>query len=283
TATVSPFTRPGREIWREAPVVRQNGAEYQLENVAGSRRARRKVDPSGNTTEYGYGPGGELSKVNITAPDGSRLALETNAEGSACTATTARGNSIRYSYSSDGRLRSVEADGRPVATYEFDAKNNALRAHVEGSEVSVTHDQAGRLSTYGVKSEADPAGLPASEENVRFSYSNDGRLAELSGDHTPAVRFTYSGDGGNLATMSSDAGTIHFSYNAERQLTSLALPDGSTAEFTYGKGGLRKSMFRRGDLVAGQEFDRNGPILERDFAGRVTRRRYDARGIPASE
>jgi YD repeat-containing protein len=279
SATVMPFTPTGREVWREAPVIERGGSRYQLSNVNGTRRVKGKTDRLGNTTDYGYDSSGALDRVAISSRNGDRASCQKERDGSSWTLTSERGNVVRLAYNTDGSLRSIEADGRTVASYQYDASRNTVKVRRGGDLETYVTDAGGNLREYRVRDES----IPGSEESLAISYSNEGRITGVSGSGIPAVRIAYAPGGAGPALVSSPAGSESFSYDPNGRLASMSDSSGALTTYSYDGGLLRKVGVRLPGASSEYQFDRNGPTISRDLLGRVTRRTYSDAGLPVSE
>ena len=277
SATVMPFTRTGREVWREAPVIERDGSRYQLANVDGTRRVKGKIDGHGNTTEYGYDSKGALDRVAISSPNGDRAAYRKESGGGTWTLTSGRGHMVQLAYDTDGSLRSVEADGKTVASYQYDAPKNTVRVRRSGELETYVSDAGGRLREYRVANES----TPGSEETLGISYSDDGRITGVSGSGIPTLRISYA-PGGGVASVSSTGGSRNFGYDEKGKLVSEDDSNGTRATYSYEGDSLRKAEVHLAGASAESFFDRNGPTFNRDLLGRVTRLTYRD-GLPESE
>jgi len=279
SATVMPFTRAGREVWREAPVIERDGARYQLANENGTRRVKSKTDARGNRTEYGYDSKGALDRIAISSRNGDRASYQKENRGGTWTLTSGRGHEVRLAYDADGSLRSVEADGNTVASYQYDAPKNTMQVRRSGDLETFVADAGGRLRQYRVKSES----TPGAGESLDVSYSDDGRITGVSGSGIPSLKVTWAPGGAGPASISTPAVTRNFSYDQQKRLVLEADSNGARTIYSYDGGSLRNIGVHLPGASSEFQFDRNGPTVSRDFLGRVTRRTYSKDGLPESE
>jgi YD repeat-containing protein len=279
SATVMPFTPAGREVWREAPVIERDGSRYQLANVNGIRRVKGKTDGRGNTTEYGYDASGALDRVAISSRNGDRATYQKERGGGTWTLTSARGNVVQLVYDTDGSLRTVEADGTTVASYQYDAPRNTVQVRRGGDLETYVADAGRNLREYRVRNES----VPGTEESLQISYTDDGRIAGVSGSGVTAVKIAYAPGSVGPASITSPMGVRSFSYDQKGRLESMLDSSGARTTYSYDGDLLRRVGVRLLGASSDYEFDKNGPTVSRDLLGRVTRRTYSQAGLPETE
>jgi RHS repeat-associated protein len=136
-----------------------------------------KIDPLGNTWEYGYDAMG-------------RLLTETDPLG---TVTTHRYDAV------GNRIASIDGEGRQTA-YAFDSHNNLIRTmDHEGNEVSLEYNLDNKLIRQ----------IDAEGKVTQYHYDNEGRMIQSIDGHGDVITLDYDDDSGNgCASCSGAAGSL---------------------------------------------------------------------------
>ena len=139
-----------------------------------------------------------------------------------------------YQYDGHGRLTTVSqgsgVDARTShITYGADGYTETVTDPL-GHVSSLTHDEAGRLTSLA---------LP-NEQTIQYGYDGNGNLTSIRPPGKPAHTFAYSATNLQTAYTPPDVGAgdnqTLYDYDLDGQLTRITRPDGRTVDFTYGGG-----------------------------------------------
>ena len=278
-----------------------NGVICRLSYDARGRVLSRTLN--GLKTRYDYDPVGNLTA--ITRPAGGTTSLTYNEINRLVAIEDQEGNSILYTYDSEGNRISEEIydqEGvlRKALHLEYDADNRLQRVlHPDGASEQNTYDEAGNLTT-----QTDPNGghnqyaydllrrlttlTEPGETFTRFGYDHYDHLASITdpGDNTTA--YTYDDLGRLLRTVSPDTNTTAYTFDESDNLLSSTDGSGITTAYQYDAlNRLTKTLFPDSSETITFLYDENSNGKGRlssmvDQAGR-TDYTYDELGRTISE
>ncbi|KPV41487.1 hypothetical protein AN478_02655 [Thiohalorhabdus denitrificans] len=192
--------------------------------------------------------------------------------------TTGATRTTRYTYTADGRLKTVDGprdDVADVTTYRYDAAGRLSRVTNAAGHTTeiVERDGLGRPTLI-----RDPNGL-----ETAMAYDGRGRLVERSvGGETTALEYD---DAGNLVRVTEPGGaTLEYTYDAAGRVTALRDGEGNRIEYTLDAAGNRTEERIYDDTgslarIHKRAFDALSRTLKSIGArGQTTRHAYDANG-----
>lgn len=248
--------------------IREDGSTGVKQTYEGSGlfRLLRSEDPTGNTLVYDYDladpelltavRSGAVEGTFYTYADGNLESVST--KDAAGTVTTR----VRYGYDARDRLETVTVDLSPedddigdgkvyltTYTYEGDSRRISTITQTDGTQLTFEYDD----SSYEVTSVTDALGH--------------------------ATTFTY---GDSFTDVESHLGHVtRYSYDGSGQLTGIASPSASgtspSRTFEYESGNVTKVVDEMGRAVTFEYDPRGNQTLQRDSAGNVVTRTFDAR------
>lgn len=204
----------------------------------------KRIDPLGNTWEYGYDTNYNLTSVK-----------------------DARGKTTTMTYDSRGNLltRTAPAPLSYLEEFTYDAKNNLLTAkNARGYTTSYGYDAAGNLTSVTqpgnvvtqiardpagtglVKSITDPRG-----KTTQFQHDSSGNVTAVITPLGNKTTFAHDGSGrvtsrveprGNVTGANPDDYRTSFTYNGADQLLTATDPLGNQTVWTYDDAGNQASM-----------------------------------------
>jgi YD repeat-containing protein len=200
---------------------------------------------SGPAPCCGASPAGNAQAATTLHPDGSKETRVTDAGGQLISTTDAKGHTIEYRYTPDGRMAELIDGKGSVTQWSYDARGKLLaKTYPDGGTERYEHDAAGQLIR-----RIRPDGTAATH-----SYDSRGRLLSVKWDADRSEPITYTYDAaGRMTSASNTSATVARSYTAtgrlatetqtirlpdltqpvENRLTYEYSPDGRLAAITY--------------------------------------------------
>lgn len=242
---------------------RYNNVDQVLEQInAVGHSTKFAYDANDNLTDVTNAKGGvtSMSYDNVTdwlqsvSFGEATKRFDYNKEGSLKTFTKPDGSQRHYTYDNLGR---VTNDG--VNQYKYDEYTRLTAVEQDDKKLSFTYDGFNRITAVTYNDFAN--------NNVRYSYDDNGNVTALTYPDGKTVRYEY--DGLNRLTAMTDwkGQTIRYTYDRDSRLTRTDYPNGMYTAYTYDAGGRlteKKTVLRDGTDVAGYgfEFDKLGNIVK---------------------
>lgn len=242
---------------------RYNNVDQVLEQInAAGHSTKFAYDANDNLTDVTNAKGGvtSMSYDNVTdwlqsvSFGEATKRFDYNKEGSLKTFTKPDGSQRHYTYDNLGR---VTSDG--VNQYKYDEYTRLTTVEQDDKKLSFTYDGFNRITAVTYNDFAN--------NNVRYSYDDNGNVTALTYPDGKTVRYEY--DGLNRLTAMTDwkGQTIRYTYDRDSRLTRTDYPNGMHTAYTYDAGGRlteKKTVLRDGTDVAGYgfEFDKLGNIVK---------------------
>ena len=278
----------------------------------GLRRLRKRVDPMGNVTLYGYS---RQNKINeITDANGNKtLIAYNNASMVSRIKTDLSDKSIRYDgdktifidytepsnvysyYRWDDKGRAIEKVGLCCgvqSTLKYDDSDNIVKSiDANGNSTKYTYDENGNLLSV-----EDPLGNSekytyAQDFNqistyrdkngscFTFNYDTKGNLIALSGPLGFNYRYSYDEHGWQILATDPNGGVTRTTYNADGTIASIVCPDGGVINYSYDSYGRMVSESNPMGYKTLYTYDNLGRVIsETDALGNVTTKTYDKVG-----
>lgn len=277
--------------------------EYAYEDEAHPGDLTAITDPDGHTTHFAYDKAGDLESV--TDPEGGKTTYEYdergnrvaqvsprgNAEGANAaefrssftydvagdrlTAVNPLGNERKWTYDSDGNLKTATNPNDHTTEYAYDSANQQVSVQRPNGQVEKTAYDA----TGNVKSQTD--GL---EHTTTYKYDPLNHLESSTDPLSRATSFVYDG-AGNLTSRKDPKGrTTTYSYNAANELVKVGYSEEGTPDVEYGydPDGYRTSI-KDGTGESTYEYDSLGRLVGmKDGGGHATAYGYDLAGNETS-
>lgn len=300
---------------------------YEAAQTAGEFRIRSSQDIDGNALSFTYVSGTDkLDKV--TTADGSWTQYSWSGNNvtqivtgytDLATSTAKTLTRVRYGYDGSNRLVTVTTDLTPgdnsvsdnntyVVTYSYDGSSKRIASitQTDGSQLAVTYDGSGRVSTLtqtiasGV-TRVTTMGYGTGYTTItgpdsqvtRLDYDSANRLTTItappafSGATAQTVQFAYDADG-NLDTVTDGAGKVtNYDYDANGNATLITDATGNTVQRTYDAGNRLITEYTQGADRDGASiahyrqyvYDSEGHLrFAVNAAGQTTEYRYSAAG-----
>jgi hypothetical protein len=242
---------------------RYNNVDQVLEQInAVGHSTKFSYDANDNLTDVTNAKGGvtSMSYDNVTdwlqsvSFGEATKRFDYNKEGSLKTFTKPDGSQRHYTYDNLGR---VTSDG--VNQYKYDEYTRLTTVEQDDKKLSFTYDGFNRITAVTYNDFAN--------NNVRYSYDDNGNVTALTYPDGKTVRYEY--DGLNRLTAMTDwkGQTIRYTYDRDSRLTRTDYPNGMHTAYAYDAGGRlteKKTVLRDGTDVAGYgfEFDKLGNIVK---------------------
>jgi len=247
-----------------------NKSHYRYNNVD---QVLEQINAAGHSTKFAYDANDNLT--DITNAKGAVTSMsydnvtdwlqsvsfgeatkrfDYNKEGSLKTFTKPDGSQRHYTYDNLGR---VTNDG--VNRYEYDEYTRLTTVEQDDKKLSFTYDGFNRINAVTYNDFAN--------NNVRYSYDDNGNLTALTYPDGKTVRYEYDGLNRLNAMTDWKGRTIRYSYDRDSRLTRTDYPNGMYTAYTYDAGGRlaqKKTVLPNGTTVAGYdfEFDKLGNIVK---------------------
>lgn len=300
---------------------------YEAAQTAGEFRIRSSQDIDGNALSFTYASGTDkLDKV--TTADGSWTQYSWSGNNvtqivtgytDLATSTAKTLTRVRYGYDGSNRLVTVTTDLTPgdnsvsdnntyVVTYSYDGSSKRIASitQTDGSQLAVTYDGSGRVSTLtqtiasGV-TRVTTMGYGTGYTTItgpdsqvtRLDYDSANRLTKItappafSGATAQTVQFAYDADG-NLDTVTDGAGKVtNYDYDANGNATLITDATGNAVQRTYDAGNRLITEYTQGADRDGASiahyrqyvYDSEGHLrFAVNAAGQTTEYRYSAAG-----
>ena len=167
---------------------------------------------SGRTDRFAASPSGSIIALTSTSDT-----VTSNGDGTYI--LRASGSAASRTFSSDGRLLSIQDGSATRVALEYNGANQLSVARYRGRPINLSYDENGRVNTV-----ADSEG-----RTVSYSYTADGRLESQTNADGQAVKYRYD-DAGRLTAVSFNGGTTSFSYAgdaANSWIAAAGTPDGT--------------------------------------------------------
>jgi len=195
-----------------------------------------------------------------------------------------------YTYDSVGRLAQVTKDGVAIASYEYGANSNRVRAVYASGAVTGTYDGQDRLLSYGssVYRYSPNGGLSVKKDgadSTKYSFDALDRLRSVVLSTGTVVSYVYDGEGRLVGRSRNAVLSQGFLYAPNGQLVAETGGDGSViATFAYATRPDVPDFVIKGDTTYRIVAEPNGSVrlvvntqtgnvtqqLEYDPFGRVT-------------
>ena len=227
--------------------------------------------PNGNTVTRAEGPGGRV------------ISYTTNADGDLATVTNQEGQTTRYYYESDRRLKQiVDARGNVIYDASYDAYNRAVAQRIgTGAQYSSEFNLAESKST------------AHGPNNTRLTklFDEQYRVTESENTLASKVDITYAGDFGPETITDSQGNTTQYAYDSHGNLSYIRNAQGEESWFYFDNNDnlVAKRDSRGFDTVYGyDERNRlttiyNRAVLNFDGEGNITGFSYDPENITTLE
>jgi len=165
---------------------------------------------SGPAPCCGGSPAGNPQATTTIHPDGSRETRVTDAVGQLISTTDAKGHTIEYRYTPDGRMSELIDGKGSVTQWSYDARGKLLsKTYPDGGVERYEHDAAGQLIR-----RIRPDGTAAVH-----SYDKRGHLLSIVWDGNRSEPITYTYDAaGRMTSASNTSATVARSYTATGRL-----------------------------------------------------------------
>jgi RHS repeat-associated protein len=248
------------------------------------------IDPLGNVSHVGYSS--NLQPTSVGLPGGLTATIAHDALGNPISAidplgnqTTATfnptfskpqtvtdpaGNSLNYSYDSNGNLLGISYPDGSSQQYEYNALGQVTQfTNRNGQAIAYTYYPNGLL-----KSETLPDG-----SQDTFTYDNHRNLVSMT-DSTGTTAFAYDAADRLTKVTYPNGSFLAYSYNAAGQRTQMTDQTGFTVNYQYDAlGRLTKLTDANGNLIVSYTYDDAGRLSSKQFSnGDVTNYTYDAAG-----
>ena len=278
----------------------------------GLRRLRKRIDPMGNVTLYGYSRQNRLDE--ITDANGNKTLIAYNNAGLVSRIKTdVSDKSIRYDgdktvfidytepnnvysyYKWDDKGRVIEKVGLCCgvqSSLRYDDNDNVAQLiDANGNSTYYTYDEHGNMLSL-----RDPLGnieqytyeqdfnqvatfRDKNGNNYTFNYDTKGNLTALNGPLGFNIRYGYDEHGWKIMTTDANGGVTRTSYNADGTISSVVNADGSTVTYIYDSFGRLKSKTDPMGNIISYIYDDLGRVTrETNALGYVTTRTYDKVG-----
>lgn len=241
----------------------------------GLRRLRKRIDPMGNVTLYGYSRQNKLDE--ITDANGNKTLIAYNSSGMVSRMKTdVSDKSIRYEdsktvfidytepnnvysyYSWDDKGRAIEKVGLCCgiqSMLKYDDENNvAQRIDANGNATTYTYDEHGNMLSL-----RDPLGYTEQytyEPNYNqvasfrdkngnsytFSYDTKGNLTSFDGPLGFNNRYSYDEHGWPTMITDANGNVTRTTYNSDGTKSSVTNADGGVVKYAYDTYGRMKSQ-----------------------------------------
>ena len=266
------LTKVGAEwVWTDGDS--QGKEYYEAAQTGGEFRIRASEDTDGNALSFTYVAGTDkLDKVTTADGSWTQYSWSGNNVTQIVTGYTDLGTStaktltrVRYGYDGSNRLITVTTDLTPgdnsvsdnntyIVTYSYDGSSNRIASitQTDGSQLAVTYDGSGRVSTLTQTIASGVTRITTlsygsgyttitgpDSQVTRLDYDGSGRLTKItappafSGAAAQTVEFAYDADG-NLDTVTDGAGKVtSYDYDANGNATLITDATGNTVQRTY--------------------------------------------------
>ncbi len=264
------FDAVGNEIATTSPTGQVTRHEYDARN-----RRVKTFDAIGRVWRFEYtatdgasgpsaccggSPNGNAQAAETIHPDGSKEIRVTDAAGQLIATTDAKGDTIEYRYTPDGRLAELVDGKGSVTKWRYDARGKLLaKTYPDGGVELYEHDAAGQLIR-----RVRPDGTAA-----LHTYDQRGRLLSVKWDDDRAAPSTYAYDAAGRMTLARNpSASIERGYTAGGRLAT------ETQEIT-----LENSEIRGPKSEIGYAYDPDGRLSVLTYPGGSKVQHYhNARG-----
>jgi YD repeat-containing protein len=187
------------------------------------------VSWNGGKTAIAYtGDAGFLSVASIATPDGAVRQYDTPRAPEEIRVTDGNGDTIWYTSTALGLLRTVADSAGNTTTYSYDAAGNRMRAvNAAGEAVSFTYDSHNNLT-----------GITDGANNRWSATYTTGGAATITDPNKNVWTLSYDASGSLTGVTDPRTFTVKATRNAAGQILSLADQKGNQSSYQYNADGL---------------------------------------------
>jgi RHS repeat-associated protein len=229
----------------------------------GLGRVVEYVDPTGGTTEYGYGPHGALSRIEYD--DGSEHRWEYRDGTVVDSETRPDGTTVDYGYDAAGRLENHSfTEGPSVAStpdvaVDFDGLGRAVELRQGSYTLERRYDERSRVVEETVDGDTVARDYDDRAGTMDLTYP-DGRVDRYTSDvagRLTAVTLRQSGAASLTGSLSAGDDIARYEYVGTGRLARRTLGNGAETTYDYDGGRRPTEIHHRdaaGDTIAALEY-----------------------------
>ncbi len=260
-------------------------------------RLHTSTGSSGQTTEYGYDPNGNLTQstdalnrssshsydaldrlTNSLDPAQGTTSYSYDAQDNLISVTDPNGNTTQYSYDGLGNRTQLQSPDTGTTGYTYDEAGNLInRTDANGNTTQYSYDALNRLlqSSYQDGS------------TIQYSYDQGGngigRLSAIQDSSGVTISYQYDTQG-RLSQKSQGLDSLTlalgYGYDQSGRLSSITYPSGAQLNYSYNSNGQLENIQLNGQpLISNISYQPFGPITGWQWAGGPSHTRsYDLDG-----
>ncbi len=233
-----------------------------------------KIDPLGNVAHIGYSS--TLQPTSIGAPGGLTGTIAQDALGNPISAIDPLGNKTTATFNPSFSAPQTVTD--PLGNslnYSYDSNGNLIGiTYPDGSGQQYQYNALGQVTQFTNRN----------GQVIAYSYFPNGLLKSETLPDGSQDTFTYDNHR-NLVSMTDSTGTTTFTFDSADRLTKVTYPNGSFLAYTYNSVGQRIQMTDQTGYTVNYQYDALGRLTKlTDASGNlIVSYTYDAAGRLSSK